>query len=492
MVEKDKQGKAQGALLGTAIADALGWPFEFNSGNQNPRNIKDDKFISWKRKSRYPFWHAETIEKGSYSDDTQLMLAIARCLMFEDWKNKFTNIEYPFWLEYERGAGRAVKKAASLWKKGIIPWQSREYCTDYFNAGGNGGAMRIAPHVIKKLDKEVYEIIEDVIDDVIISHGHPRAILGATCYSYALYYLFNKCEVLSFAELVEVLVEGRRIWGAAPNCDRFKEWLEVAQNNSGYNYSKVWNDCYTNMILMFEYIKKELNSGLLCDDKTVLENIGAYSKVSGAGDIAVIAAVYFFSKYVNTPELAISIPAFSIGIDTDTIASMTGGLIGAFCGSDWIPLEWKEVQDYSYISSVALDLCTEKTLILNRPDDLFHYLIGGIDKLNEENSAFVNSKYSTVKITKYKTSFGQTLFIKTNFKNIEKIPNKIESNNNQITLNILKIERILKDESLSRITLKKTFEILLLKSQGIDEKKIVKQVRVDKEIVSKVIKLFMG
>ena len=46
MVEKDKQGKAQGALLGTAIADALGWPFEFNSGNQNPRNIKDDKFIS--------------------------------------------------------------------------------------------------------------------------------------------------------------------------------------------------------------------------------------------------------------------------------------------------------------------------------------------------------------------------------------------------------------------------------------------------------------
>lgn len=114
------------------------------------------------------------------------------------------------------------------------------------------------------------------------------------------------------------------------------------------------------MIKGLDYVKQALNDGLLSDDKIVLENIGAYSNVCGAGDIAVLTAVYFFSKYVNTPELAISVPAFSVGLDTDTIASMTGGLIGSFCGIDWIPLEWKSIQDYSYICSVANDLCEDK------------------------------------------------------------------------------------------------------------------------------------
>ena len=207
MGDISKLEKAQGALLASAIGDALGWPYEFNSGNQSCRNYQDYRFVSWKRKNRSPFWHVETIEKGNYSDDTQLMLAVARSLLSENWMKTFTDIEYPFWLKYERGAGRAVKRAASLWEKGVVPWQCREYRKDYFMAGGNGGAMRILPHVIKNQDDNIGNIIDDVIADVIISHGHPRAILGATCYSYALYYLLNKQDVLSFAELVDILIE---------------------------------------------------------------------------------------------------------------------------------------------------------------------------------------------------------------------------------------------------------------------------------------------
>ena len=112
MVDISKHEKAQGALLASAIGDALGWPYEFNSGNQSRCNNQDDRFVSWKRKNRIPFWHVETIEKGNYSDDTQLMLAVARSLLSEDWIKMFTSIEYPFWLEYERGAGRAVNRAA--------------------------------------------------------------------------------------------------------------------------------------------------------------------------------------------------------------------------------------------------------------------------------------------------------------------------------------------------------------------------------------------
>lgn len=491
MGDISKLEKAQGALLASAIGDALGWPYEFNSGNQSCRNYQDYRFVSWKRKNRSPFWHVETIEKGNYSDDTQLMLAVARSLLSENWMKTFTDIEYPFWLKYERGAGRAVKRAASLWEKGVVPWQCREYRKDYFMAGGNGGAMRILPHVIKNQDDNIGNIIDDVIADVIISHGHPRAILGATCYSYALYYLLNKQDVLSFAELVDILIEERKIWGAAPNQDRFFDWLEVAQNESGYNYSVEWNNCYTNMIKGLDYVKQALNDGLLSDDKIVLENIGAYSNVCGAGDIAVLTAVYFFSKYVNTPELAISVPAFSVGLDTDTIASMTGGLIGSFCGIDWIPLEWKSIQDYSYICSVANDLCEDKHAKIEKKRKITSFLADDIQQMKVVDSVNIESKYSTLKITEYRTVFGQTIYIKSiNRRTETNSVSKPIDKEGSIKISIKEIESILKDEALRRITLKKALDIVWLKYQGEDEKKIVKQVRVDKSIVSKVLLAF--
>lgn len=483
MGEIDKYEKSKGALLTSAIGDALGWPYELNSGNQGRNYNKDGRFESWQRKNRYPFWYVETIQKGNYSDDTQLLLAVSRCLLYENWIEKFTKIEYPFWLEYERGGGRTVKKAASLWKKGVVPWENRAYCREYYMAGGNGGVMRILPHVIRNLENGLDCIIDDVISDVIISHGHPRAILGATCYSYALYYLFNKKGILAFAELVDVLIEGRKIWGAAPNQDKFFEWLEVAQKESGYNYSLEWNRCYTNMIRNLEYIRQSLNEGLLSDDTNILENIGAYSKANGAGDIAILTAVYFFSKYVNTPELAVSVPAFSVGIDTDTIASITGGLIGAFCGNNWIPLEWKEIQDYSYICSIAVELC--------EPKGKRKTLMSDISKMHTVSTNDIKSKYSIIKITQYETDFGQTIYVKTVNKIAEKKSiSKNASKEELIKISISQVENILKDEALSRITLRKALDIILMKYQGMNEDKIVKIAKVNSQIVSKLLYYF--
>ena len=477
--------KAQGALLSAAIGDALGWPNEFNSGNQRTCYDNDYRFVTWQRKNRYPFWHTETIERGSYSDDTQLTLAVARCLLYEDWQERFTKEEFPFWLEYERGAGRAVKKAASLWKKREIPWKSIENCKDYYMAGGNGGAMRILPHIIKRTNDSIENITIDVISNVIISHGHPRAILGATCYAYALYYLFHKTDVLSFAELVDVLIEGRKIWGAAPDKNVFAEWLEVAQDKSGFNYSKEWNGCYSSMINNFENIKNALNNGLLSDDKNVLEEIGAYSRVSGAGDVTILAAVYFFSKYANTPELAIGIPAFSKGIDTDTIASMVGGMIGAFYGSNWIPLEWRNVQDYTYICSVAGWLCSNEK---NRNNNMSFTDIKRMKVLDIEE---IESKYSVIKIAKYQSSLGQTIFIKSIEKKnnviIENKASKSKEDENIIKLNSFDIEFILKESDLSRITLRKALQIIMLKSQGMTNDVIAKKLKVDIKIVVKVL-----
>lgn len=486
MVSVTKNEKARGAMLASSIGDALGWPNELNSGNRSRTTNPDGGFISWKRKNKAPFWHDEIIKKGEYSDDTQLILAVSRSLLFDDWKDVFTRVEYPLWLDYERGGGRSVKKAALIWKQGEIPWKKPKNINDYFMAGGNGGAMRILPHVIRNYSQDISLIMEDVIEDVIVSHGHPMAILGATCYAYALHYLFMNESVLSFAGLVEALIDGRKVWGAAPDRIRFSEWLEAAKKIEKYNYSEEWNNCYTCMVKELGYLKQVLQEGLLTDDKKALEDLGAYSEWGGAGDTSVLSAIYFFSKYANKPELAISIPANSKGIDTDTIASMTGGLVGAFCGDAWIPFEWRGVQDSEYISAVADDLLNgriEKNKGSIKSKSPFE-----INNLNIVDKVDINSKYSILTISECRTSFGQTIYIKS----VEKSENNILKDDDKTILSIYnnRIKSLINDDRIGRISFRKAMNAIILKSQGDDVDSISRKINLDKAIVKELVEAF--
>lgn len=82
--------RAKGALLGAAVGDALGWPQEDRSQriDQNrscPSAKASRSFVSWRRRSGGRFYaHEEVIKAGEYSDDTQLILATARSLLFKD------------------------------------------------------------------------------------------------------------------------------------------------------------------------------------------------------------------------------------------------------------------------------------------------------------------------------------------------------------------------------------------------------------------------
>ena len=51
--------------------------------------------------------------------------------------------------------------------------------------------------------------------DTLITHGHPRAFLGAACYAYALEYLLRKETVLEYGELVAAVIDGQNVWGGS-------------------------------------------------------------------------------------------------------------------------------------------------------------------------------------------------------------------------------------------------------------------------------------
>ena len=409
--------KCRGAMLATAIGDALGWPNEIRSNNKSKGTCGGENFVAWIRRNSKPCYHDEKILPGEYSDDTQLTLSVARSIIVGNWEKFFSEKELVFWLRYERGGGKASLNAAKFYKEGISPWQSK-HAFAYFNAGGNGTVMRILPHVIfQQRTPSPVNLMTDVIKDSIITHGHPRAILGATCYAFALDYLLKKKTVLSYGELVSAVIDGQKVWGAYPNIDVFSDWLNTA--NQYFDFYKEWNNVLVSMLTQLEFISSSLKKGLMLDDSSVLNQLGCYSKISGAGDVAILASIYLASRYANNPVLGIKVPASSVGIDTDTIASITGGLLGMLCGTEWIPPEWTTVQDYDCLNCITDMLLAGESKHAKKED---------LENAGEISSNWINTaigraryvgttevqcgKYATVTIQKWQSALGQTFYIK--------------------------------------------------------------------------------
>ena len=198
MTDNLKESKGAGAMLGAAFGDALGWPNErvIRSTSKQPQG-QLYSFKEWRRRSGGRFFpYEEIISEGEYSDDTQLILCLSRSLLKEEvWWEHFTQIELPFWSVYERGGGGATKRAVESWLTGTAPWSSKRKPLDvkrYFDAGGNGVAMRVLPHVLRLNEKDFPEIAANIFLDGIATHGHPRALLGALAYGFALWSAFHK------------------------------------------------------------------------------------------------------------------------------------------------------------------------------------------------------------------------------------------------------------------------------------------------------------
>lgn len=412
--------KCKGAMLGTAIGDALGWPNEPRAKNRKKRIEVTDCFVEWTRSSSNPRWHDESILPGEYSDDTQLTLSVARSIITGDWERFLAEKELPFWLRYERGGGGALLKASKVLKRGYRPWQS-DYARDYFNAGGNGAAMRILPHIIASAkNSNVKELMLEVAKDTRITHGHPRAFLGATCYAYALDYLLKKDCVLEYGELVEAVLNGRNEWGAPLDSGIFGDWLNTARQFCSYDFSTEWFLTLKRMENRLQYIQESLRKGLILDDRKVLTELECFTKVNGAGDVAALTAIYLSSRYANNPSLGIKTPAFSLGADTDTIASMTGGLLGMLLGTSWIPMEWQTVQDYDCLIRMTELLLANNKKKLSGENSIkvgeqeTPWMLTPIGKMRLVDSKHVPSgRNGNVIIKKWRTMLGQVLYTKT-------------------------------------------------------------------------------
>ncbi len=330
------------------------------------------------------------------------------------------------------------------WKSrlgGKEPWShdlTGEDQRRYFDAGGNGVAMRIMPHVLLGADSSDFqETARNIVTNGLISHGHPRALVGALAYGYALWCAFRQHGTLEYGGLIDLTLEGQKSWTPLPVIDDIcPTWFEAAQKASSNRYESSWLSTVHELLSLLETSREAIKQGALAIDHEALDRIGCFDpKVSSAGTITAAAVIFLASRYAADPIHGILAAAFAPGADTDTLASMTGALLGAIRGRDWLGDYSEHVQDSEYLRSLADQIAQatrvpsqqERTQLVSIKKIALDAVISKLMKSQEGDTIILpdsreakisgpqkHTSGSTLDVVSWKlrTGDGQTLYVK--------------------------------------------------------------------------------
>lgn len=271
-------------LLGCAIADSLGMPFETKSSN-------DPLIVNWDGKTFLSSPH-HNLKAGQFTDDSQLSILVAESLIDRSgFDPEDLAARYVDWIEsgVARGYGRTTLLAVNNLKSGKL-WNESGVPGSY----GNGTAMRAAPFGVY-FRNDLYALQSIVKMDSAITHKSDEAEAGALAIALAAYYIVN--------EQTDDMVEN--ICRALPS--------SVVKTK-------------------LSQVPKLLASKT--EPLVALKNIGTRADVRQT----VPAVFYLYGKF---PKFEDAIEhAIRAGGDTDTTAAIVGALIGTRDGIRGIPQAW--------------------------------------------------------------------------------------------------------------------------------------------------------
>lgn len=360
--------KYKGSIKLSAIGDALGWITEFEKSQQSLKEKfgteRIENFYTWKKTVGGRFYgFVDTIKAGSYSDDTQLLLAVARSIKKDGNldHNYFAKIELANWLDYARGGGRTVKTAADKISRKSTKWFNNFYNFkvngenyDYKQSGANGAAMRVLPIALANLGN-TEKIKEEIFCNSIITHGHPRAILGAMLYGYAVNQIIvYRPEDFNWENYITQigLDFPKKFELSFINKMEIREWLKEWNKSSNKTFESVYAETITETQNQLRFVYQSIKQNTSVQE--TLKKIGCFDPATkGSGIATVVAGIYLATKFHDKPLEAVIQSVNALGSDTDSIAAFTGGLVGALHGHSIIPDRWKTVQDIEYLDKVA-------------------------------------------------------------------------------------------------------------------------------------------
>ncbi|WP_224994309.1 ADP-ribosylglycohydrolase family protein [Cesiribacter sp. SM1] len=289
------ESKIRAALLGLAVGDALGVPYEFLSRyqlRQNPcTNMRG--------------YGSHEQPPGTWSDDSALSFCLAEALShttfqleevarnFRDW------LGVGYWSAHGRvfDIGMATRQAIYRLAQGVQPDLAGGFEE---GSNGNGSLMRILPLLfyIHKLPIEERWLLTKQVSS--ITHAHVRSVIACFYYlEFTRFLLIGNTREEAYhltAQVIRHFLLQKQI--NPVEVALYKRLLEG-------NISKLTED----EIKSSGYVVHTLEASIWC-----LLNTNTYAD-------AVMKAV-------------------NLGDDTDTTAAVTGGLAGLVYGESGIPQEW--------------------------------------------------------------------------------------------------------------------------------------------------------
>lgn len=303
------ENKLKSAILGLAVGDALGVPYEFISRDIIKKNPCKD-MIGYGTHNK---------KAGTWSDDTSLTL----CLL-DNLNNKninYNDIMNSFVLWYDNGKytadghifdiGITTSDAINNYKSGKNPIKcglSDEY------SNGNGSLMRILPiafYIKKYFNSQLFEnseVINIIYNVSSLTHSHKRSLIACIIYTAIALNLINN---MNIEESINKALK-----------DSFDYYKNEKELN---NYKRIFDSDF-----------KKIND----------------VKIESSGYVVhtLEASIWILLNTSNYEDAVLK--SVNFGDDTDTTAAVTGGFAGLYYGIDNIPSKW-------------IDILVNKELIIN-------------------------------------------------------------------------------------------------------------------------------
>lgn len=289
-------------IFGHAVGDALGLPVQFMSREEIARNPVTDMFG----------YGVFNMPEGSWSDDTSMTLCALDALSDSNFSWDLVMENFVLWLH--KGRYTPFGYSYDVGKTCLIAVEEYSISKDYTSCGptgerdnGNGSLMRIIPFALYKPNDTAF--IETAS---ALTHAHPRSRLACVIYSFFLNEIIrtkNKNCLYDALNAVEA------IYGQSSEWQYFEPLYEIERRN--------------------------INS------------------ISGKGYVVdtLEASIWCLMTTENYKDCVLK--AVNLGLDTDTVAAIAGGLAGALYGYESIPESWiNKLQRKDYIDSLCIKAST--------------------------------------------------------------------------------------------------------------------------------------
>lgn len=303
--------KIRGMFLGVAIGDALGMPFESKAYDVVKKVKKRENYRSGRFK-----------KAGTWTDDTQLTIAVAKAILTAGEFN-MDAIATEHITAYKKsvaGWGSTTREACKRLESGINWKESGDFQGNERRGLGNGIPMKCAPlAAYYYLSLKLGTFTQNVVDFTAMTHQTSIAVSSCLAHVTALLdCLGTTPEVFDTKVFLKKIARASEI-GRSYYAESFKD--DLTERLKG-------------LLPLYE------NPKLLYDDQHLVNEYG------GGSCYVYNSLPMSYAFFIRSPfKIQGMVDAAYAGGDSDTNASFVGGLLGALGGEEVFPAHMKEGLD---------------------------------------------------------------------------------------------------------------------------------------------------